>query len=345
MTKNKAKKEQKRAEQKRQRKVHDQARKQKDAKVRKLLVDSVERTTPRGLAAGWSYAEQPPEAMLGQPLHKLLVAPPPFYAEFLQRLEASGARRGIDQFRRDVLEVAISEWPPGLMMLCSADFQEAEPVAMPSIALYSSPKPDEWLALELQEDDSRVLVAWLTWARAGVEPVPLVLAMDRDRRLALWFLDEHDWHPATMAHLFVQHIAKGVQGAVNEGGLDGLLRVCKARDPAGEFRTPADDKGADNALQLMRSAQSQILRTMLHCASRRDEAEALLDAMVSENERLGSLERDNARLERKLEQVRQEAASTRLALERERAHRGTNGLSAPPPPAVSLSSRLATVFA
>ena len=344
MTKNKAKKEQKRAEQKRQRKVHDQARKQKDAKVRKLLLDSVERRTPRGLAAGWSYAEQPLEAMLGQPLHKLLVAPPPFYAEFLQRLEASGARRGIDQFRRDVLEVAISEWPPGLMMLCSAEFQEADPVAMPPSFLYSSPKPDEWLALELQ-DDSLVLVAWLTWVRVGVEPWPLVLAMDRDRRLALWFLDEHDWHPATMGHLFVEHIAKGVQGAVDEGGVVSLLRVCKARDPAGEFRTPADDEGADLALQLMRSAQDQILRTMLHCASRRDEAEALLNAMVSENERLGSLERDNARLERKLEQVRQEAASTRSALEHERAHRGTNGLSAPPPPAVSLSSRLAAVFA
>lgn len=348
MTKNKAEKERKRAKRKQAERARDQQRKAANRRAAELLIEGIEERTPRGLAAVYSIPNEAVDVAPYQP-RLARVPPPPHFTAMKALLDRCGATRYIEKFADVMFEVTLLDGalPTGVAVICRADQDAAlAPIAMPAQFLFIAPAPQEWLARELAARKATA-IAWLTWDFTDEDdPIPVIFAQDIDGNIALWFVDEeNNWHPASQPQQYFAAAQRTKGCTAEESGIGDLLEICGATPGANGPRASTDDPKALVAFEVITRSQEQLLQAFFYLAQQNEESDAVLDYVAAENERIGTLERDLAKLERRLEQTAQERDQARSGLERERANSARRPKGTAPRAEVGLIDRLGSVFA
>jgi len=319
MSNRSAAKEQKRAQAKRERKARDQRRKLLNSQALKRMREAVEGMNAKGLAALWGAPFQEVEKLRLRDPHKVFVDAPRYFDEFRRRMDAAGATTAINSFADFMDQATFSTlelYPPGLVMRCPGfEGDAAEPVPLPGSLLYCTKGPVRWLEREF--DDHWVgLVAWLTWTHAqSAFPHPTVIAMDRNGRMALWFIDnDKTWHPASQARSFMEWQGRGLLDPAPDGGLDQLMPFCGVQAPQETSPTRADDPAVMRAVDIVRAAQQPLVEGVLYLAGLHQKSEERLDQAMKVLDASGRLYRDKLRLESRIREAESERDSARKAL-------------------------------
>lgn len=347
MAKDKFAKERKRAKRKQAERARDQQRNAENRRAAEMLIEGIDRRTPRGLAALYSVPRKSMETLPHQP-RLARVAAPPHFAAMKTNLDRYGATRYLKKFADAMFDLVYYDevQPTGFAVVCDARGEKVvEPIAMPSQLLFISPDVKKWLARELHLRAAS-LIAWLAWDFTEEDsPIQVVFALDNDGQFALWFVDEEDgWHAASQPEEYLDAARRAEVGRAEESGLTDLLGICGVtRSPEGT-RASADDPCAVAALEALNRSQKQLLQAFFDLADRNEESDAALDFVAAENERIGTLERDLAKLQRRHAQAEQERDQARATLARQRADLGRQSKAAPPYKELTLVNRLAAVF-
>lgn len=263
MTKNRAVKDRKREKRKKAERLRGEQRKLDNVRAARLIDEGLDQGTARGLAALWSI----PKAVLhaekrGEPRCAITSAPA-YYASIRACLDRSGTTEYVEQYidaMYDMHALSMEEEVGGVAFVCHEDHEGSHrtAVGMPAGLLYMSPAPEKWLEHYLSSPSAQA-VAWLVWRPSA----SIVLALDKERNLALWFVgDDFEWHAAAQAQEFVTAASK-FECKKPKRDLTKLFDLCGIEHGPDGPVASADDPRAVRALQVYRHCQRDALRAFL----------------------------------------------------------------------------------
>jgi hypothetical protein len=337
---------QKRAKAKREKTASSAQRKSANTRALKLMKEGLEQESAKGFAATWSVPERDDEELWMLEPRNAFQEPPRFVGEFRRRLDTAGATAAINAFASSMgfaTFSALGNCPPGLAMLCPGlEGDPARVLSLPGFLLYCTQNPAEWLHREFK-DEWVGLVAWLTWTHAPKRnPLPTVIAMDRNGRLAVWFLDEDNaWHPASQASRFLAFHGRGVVEAPDDEGLHQLFAFCGVSDPDETSPTRASDPAVVRAVDIAQSVQQQLVDGVVHLAMRYEKSDKLVDRLIARLDEMDAMYDQITRLERKLAKAERERESAREAFA---TAQKSAQVAAAPIAVQTLQERLAKIF-
>lgn len=335
MAKDKHSKERARAKRNREQKLRNAKRKHKERQVVNLMLEGLSSGSARGMAAFWSRDYS--SGGMGRE-----VPVPSYYEEFLAQLSQRGVRTELDTLMEALLrtELNMDSLAPGFAIILSPFGRDI--VALPTCLFSGSTNPKAWMERAVAQYTDTELVLWITWVGHNGNSVPNVYAIDGQGRLAAWFLDDEiRWFSVSRGEAFFVHEAGEPMDPTwwDEAGMSQAFDALGVELDS-SFKVKPDDPRVIKAVEISIAAQQPVIDAFLVMSQRNNEGEMLLDALASENDKIGRLEQEVAVMQRRLTKAEQERDAARALLANERAAQQGQ----PKLVQISLGDRLAKIF-
>jgi len=347
MAKDKAAKERKREEKKKQARLRTEASRVAKRRQEALIVEALTVGGTKGMAAVFSTDHRS---------HRP-VPPPPHYAEFEALLGSAVPGkltwRKILQTLGGALQVgsggaslgAVVTWAPNQLMRISP---------LPSVLLRCAADPARWFVRTIQA--TREDAEWAFWIAplyTSVDETSLmVVGWKPCGNVAAWLVDpdDHSWYPVTQPDKFLlsnspleaNNVPPDEQIKGDDFAFWLILRALEVHIPS-DAKLSIDDPLVCKAVDILIESQAVLLVTVFELARTQYASEEYIDKLWEENEAISALEREADSLRRRLTADQEELQRAKSDLIRVRATQ-MDKPSTPTAEPTSLAQRLEVVF-